>query len=68
MGLVLHSVQFQNLSETEILLINDFSEDNTSNIIRNFQKSDFRIKIINNHKNMGTLYSRSIGALISKGE
>ena len=65
---VLHSVQFQNLSETEILLINDFSKDNTSNIIRSFQKNDFRIKIINNHKNMGTLYSRSIGALISKGE
>ena len=64
----LHSVQFQNLSETEILLINDFSKDNTSHIIRSFQKNDFRIKIINNHKNMGTLYSRSIGALISKGE
>ena len=30
--------------------------------------NDHRIKIINNFKNMGTLYSRSIAALISKGE
>ena len=29
---------------------------------------DNRIRIINNHKNMGTLYSRSIGVLNSKGK
>ena len=64
----LHSIQYQNMSEIEILLINDFSKDNTSKILKNFQEKDFRIKVINNHKNMGTLYSRSIGVLISKGE
>ena len=31
-------------------------------------KYDPRIKIINNNKNMGALYSRSIAALMSKGE
>ena len=61
----LHSIQYQNMSEIEILLINDFSKDNTSKILKNFQEKDFRIKVINNHKNMGTLYSRSIGVLIS---
>ena len=64
----LHSIQFQNMSEIEILLINDFSKDNTSIILKNYQEKDSRIKIINNHKNMGTLYSRSIAVLISKGE
>jgi len=64
----LHSVQFQNISNIEIIIINDFSTDNTSKIIKFYQKYDSRIRIINNHKNMGTLYSRSIGALISKGE
>ena len=64
----LHSIQYQNISEMEILLINDFSKDNTSMILKNYQKKDSRIKIINNHKNMGTLYSRSIAVLISKGE
>ena len=64
----IHSIQYQNISEIEIILINDFSTDNTSTIIREIQKNDKRIKIINNHRNMGTLYSRSIAALKSEGE
>ena len=64
----IYSIQYQNLSYFEIILINDFSKDNTSKIIKHFQQNDKRIKIINNHKNMGALYSRSIGALISKGK
>ena len=64
----LHSIQYQNISNLEIILVNDFSKDNTSEIIENIQKDDHRIIIINNHKNMGTLYSRSIGVLIAKGE
>ena len=32
------------------------------------QKEDPRIKIIANQKNMGTLYSRSVGALSAKGK
>ena len=62
------SIQNQNLSNFEIILINDFSKDNTSNIIENLKEIDSRIKIIKNKKNMGSLYSRSIGALISNGE
>ena len=64
----LHSIQYQNISKFEMILINDFSKDNTSQIIENYQKNDHRIIILNNRKNMGTLYSRSIGALIAKGE
>ena len=56
------------MSKIEILLINDYSIDNTSRIIKKAQKYDHRIKIINNNKNMGALYSRSIAALMSKGE
>lgn len=61
------SVQNQNTFNLEIILINDFSSDNTSDIISQFQKEDPRIKIINNKKNMGILYSRSIGVMSSKG-
>ena len=49
-------------------MINDFSSDNTSSVIEELQKKDGRIKIINNKKNMGTLYSRCIGVLSSIGE
>ena len=61
------SIQYQNLYKFEIILVNDFSSDNTSIVIKNMQKEDKRIKFINNKKNMGILYSRCIGALKSKG-
>ena len=64
----IHSVQNQNMTQIEINLVNDFSTDNTLKLINNIQKFDHRIRIVNNHKNMGTLYSRSIGVLISRGE
>ena len=55
-----NSIQYQNMTKIEIILVNDFSTDNTSQIIRKFKEKDHRIIIIENHKNMGTLYSRSI--------
>ena len=62
------SIQNQTFRNYEIILINDFSKDNTSNIINYLKSKDSRIKIINNNKNMGTLYSRSVGALSAKGK
>lgn len=62
------SIQNQRLKEIEIILVNDFSEDNSRYIIENMRKYDNRIVIINNNKNMGTLYSRNIGALLAKGK
>ena len=62
------SIQNQNISDIEIILINDYSKDNSLKLIKNLQINDPRIKIINNKINKGTLYSRSIGVLISKGE
>ena len=62
------SVQNQNISNFEIILINDFSHDNTSEIVEKLKTKDKRIKIINNKRNMGTLYSRCVATLISKGE
>ena len=62
------SIQNQNISQIEIILVNDFSSDNSLKFIKNLQSSDPRIIIINNKRNMGTLYSRSIGALKAKGK
>jgi glycosyltransferase involved in cell wall biosynthesis len=64
----IYSIQNQNFNDYEIILINDFSKDNSLSIIENLRKEDSRIKIINNNKNMGTLYSRNIGVLASKGK
>ena len=62
------SIQHQNFSDFEIILIDDFSKDKTSQIIKNLQENDSRIRIISNKKNMGSLYSRSIGVLLSNGK
>jgi glycosyltransferase involved in cell wall biosynthesis len=64
----IRSIQNQKMIDIEIILVNDKSNDKSLKIIKNFQKTDKRIKIINNKKNMGTLYSRSIGALQAKGK
>ena len=66
--LSLKSIHFQSINDIEIILVNDLSPDNSSQIIEDIQKLDQRIIIINNKKNMGTLYSRSIGALKANGE
>ena len=64
----IRSVQNQNYQNFEIILVNDFSKDNSSKVIEEMQKEDNRIKLLNNKKNMGILYSRSIAALESKGK
>ena len=65
---VVRSVQNQNISNIEIILVNDCSKDNTYKIIEEMKIEDKRIKSINNKRNMGTLYSRCIGTLKAKGK
>ena len=62
------SIQNQNFFDFEILLVNDFSKDNSLKIIEKIKKYDNRIKILNNKRNMGTLYTRCIGTLNSRGK
>jgi hypothetical protein len=64
----IRSIQNQNISDVEIILVNDLSKDNSSYVIDQLIKEDPRIKLINNQKNMGTLYSRCIGSLSAKGK
>ena len=64
----IRSIQNQNMTDIEIILVNDCPTDNTTKIIENMQIEDPRIKIIYNNKSMGTLYSRSIGVLEAKGK
>ena len=66
-GKTVKSIQNQNINNIEIILVNDYSPDKTLSVVKKLSKEDPRIKIINNKKNMGILYSRSIGSLLSKG-
>ena len=64
----LRSVQNQKFNNIEIIFIDDFSKDNSVKLINQYQEKDERIVLIKNKKNKGTLISRNIGALNSRGE
>ena len=52
----------------EIIIINDFSNDNTAKILKNYIKIHRNIKIIHNKKNIGPGLSRNKGLKISQGK
>ena len=62
------SIQNQTLKELEIVAVNDYSTDKTYMILTEMALKDKRIKIINNTKNSGLLYSRAMGIIHSSGE
>ena len=64
----LKNLQYQNFKDIEIILVDDFSKDNSVNIIKQFQKRDKRIVLIRNRKNKGTFITRNVGILHSKGK
>jgi glycosyltransferase involved in cell wall biosynthesis len=64
----IRSIQNQKMDEIEIIIVDDFSSDNTSELVLKLQEEDPRIKYIKNKENRGTLYSRSIGALNAKSK
>ena len=64
----IRSIQCQTLKEIEIIAVNDCSTDNSLNILKEIGKNDSRIKIVNNDKNYGLLYTRAMGILNTTGE
>ena len=64
----IESIQNQTIKEIEIIPVNDASEDNALEILNEIAKNDSRIKIVNNNKNRGLLYSRAMGIINSNGE
>jgi glycosyltransferase involved in cell wall biosynthesis len=64
----INSIKKQTLSDIEIIAVNDFSTDGTLKILKKLIKKDKRIKIVNNDRNHGLLYSRAMGILNSSGE
>ena len=64
----IRSIQNQNFSNFEIVLVDDFSIDNTLSYLQKLKEEDPRIKIIRNKQNKGILYTMATGALSSKGK
>lgn len=62
----IQSIINQTYNNWELIIINDFSYDNSLNIINQY-KNNNKIKIINNNMNYGTYFSLNEGLKIIKG-
>ena len=62
------NLQNQTFKNIEIIAVNDGSTDNSLKLLKRLSKKDQRIKIINNDRNHGLLYSRAMGVSNSTGE
>jgi len=65
----IESVLNQTFENYELIIVNDGSKDNTLGTLKKFEKkSNGKIKIINNEKNLGLSASRNIAIKEAKGE
>ena len=64
----LKSAQNQKMKDIEIIIVDDFSKDNSVKYVEEAQKKDPRISLYKNKKNMGCLYSKSLAALKTRGK
>ncbi len=58
----------QTFKDIEIVVVDDFGNDKSIEIAKEYAKKDERIKIIHNKENLGTFASRNNGAKYSTGE
>ena len=64
----IRSIQNQNFKNIEIIIVNDCSTDNSTNIFNYLLKSDPRIRIFHHLNNLGSFRSRLDGILYSRGK
>jgi glycosyltransferase involved in cell wall biosynthesis len=62
------SIQNQDFKDIEIIMVDDFSKDNSVNLIRELMSKDPRIKLYQNEENKGMLYTKTRGVLHAKGK
>jgi teichuronic acid biosynthesis glycosyltransferase TuaG len=62
------SVLNQTYANFEIIIIDDFSSDDSLEIALSFQKNDSRIVVLRNTKNSGQAFSRNVGLNCAKGK
>lgn len=64
----IESIIQQTYTEWELIVIDDFSKDNTVNIVKEYCKNDQRIKLLKNKKNLGVAKTRNNGLDEAKGD
>ncbi len=64
----LNSVLQSEEKEIEILCVNDHSTDHSLEILKSFEKTDARVKVIDMQKHFGVSWARNIGMSYAQGE
>jgi glycosyltransferase involved in cell wall biosynthesis len=64
----IESILGQSFQDFELIIVNDCSTDCSLQIIERYGRNDCRIKVINNHENLGLTKSLNIGIKTSKGK
>ena len=64
----IRSVLSQSFTDFEFLIVDDGSDDGTSEILRTYAALDSRIRVLRNHRNIGLTGSLNRGLSESKGE
>jgi len=62
------SIEAQTLKNIEIIYIDDFSTNNSTDLLKILKIIDKRISLIKNDRNRGILYSKSLGVKISRSK
>jgi len=64
----IRSVQNQLLKNIEIIIVDDYSSDDSINVIQKYQKNDNRIILLKHDKNYGKIKSRSDAIRLAQGK
>ena len=67
-GRCLDSILNQTLQDFEVLVVNDFSPDNSRLVVLEYCSKDSRIKLLENEQNRGPMATRHVGALAAIGD
>ena len=62
------SIEAQTLKNIEIIYIDDYSTNNSTNLLNILKMIDKRIILIKNERNRGILFSKSFGVKMSRGK
>lgn len=65
---ILDSILQQDLKETEIICVDDESQDDSYSVLKKEAEADERIVVLRNEKNEGTLVTRKRGVAAARGE
>ena len=56
------------MKDLEIIMIDDYSKDNSVKLIKQFKKTEPRIVLHENKENKDALYTKTKGVLLAKGK